>query len=142
MPIEILVRNCKHIELKQVVDEKDGVLSIAECDRQIPFAVKRIYYIYGLAYPRAMRGLHAHKALEQVIFCVNGSFKLMVEDGIEKQYFYLSDPNHGIYIGPRVWHSMFEFSKECIILVLASDYYDEADYIRNYDEFITFVECR
>tara|TARA_B100000315_G_scaffold253133_1_gene291308 strand:+ start:600 stop:803 length:204 start_codon:yes stop_codon:yes gene_type:complete len=60
----------------------------------------------------------------------------MVDDGKEKQYFFLSDPNHGIYVGPHLWHNMFEFSKDCVILVIASDYYDEADYIRDYDEFL------
>tara|TARA_B100000315_G_C14408652_1_gene509922 strand:+ start:318 stop:743 length:426 start_codon:yes stop_codon:yes gene_type:complete len=134
--MDVKVHNCKTIELKQIVDEKDGVLSIAESRREIPFEIRRIYYIYGLAYPKARRGLHAHHKLEQVIFCVNGSFKLMVDDGNEKQYLFLSDPNHGIYIGPHLWHSMFEFSKDCIILVMASDYYDEADYIRDYDEFV------
>ena len=138
--MDIHVENCKHIKLKQIVDEKDGVLSIAESEREIPFHIKRVYYIYGLAYPKALRGYHAHKKLEQVIFCINGSFKLMVDDGKEKQYFFLSDPNHGIYVGPHLWHNMFEFSKDCVILVIASDYYDEADYIRDYDEFLGLSE--
>ncbi len=139
MPEEINVKNCQYIDLKQVVDEKDGVLSIAESNREIPFEIKRVYYIYGLTYPKALRGLHAHKALEQVLFCVNGAFKLMVDDGFNKQYFYLTDPNHGMYIGPEVWHTMFEFSDNCIILVLASDYYNEADYIREYEAFLARV---
>jgi len=140
MSADILVRNCNFIELKQIVDEKDGVLSIAESSREIPFEMKRIYYIYGLAYPKALRGFHAHKKLEQVVFCINGSFKLMVDDGEVKQYFYLSDPNKGLYLGPELWHTMFEFTGDCIILVLASDYYDETDYIRDYDQFISLIE--
>lgn len=140
MPKKIIVKNCAHIELKQIVDEKDGVLSIAESTREIPFDIKRIYYIYGLAYPKALRGYHAHKKLEQVIFCINGSFKLMADDGVRKQYFYLSDPNQGIFLGPKLWHTMFEFSGDCIILVLASDYYDESDYIRDYDQFISSIK--
>lgn len=139
MLADLKVNNCQYIDLKQVVDEKDGVLSIAESNREIPFEIKRIYYIYGLAYPKALRGQHAHKALEQVLFCVNGSFKLLVDDGFNKQYFYLTDPNHGIFVGSDVWHTMFEFSDNCIILVLASDYYDEADYIRGYDAFLERV---
>jgi len=140
MSADILVRNCNFIELKQIVDEKDCVLSIAESSREIPFEMKRIYYIYGLAYPKALRGFHAHKKLEQVVFCINGSFKLMVDDGEVKQYFYLSDPNKGLYLGPELWHTMFEFTGDCIILVLASDYYDETDYIRDYDQFISLIE--
>ena len=134
--MEIKVNNCRDIELNQIVDEKDGVLSVVESRKEIPFDIKRIYYIYGLAYPKAIRGLHAHHKLEQVIFCVNGSFKLMLDDGEDKQFLFMSDPNHGIYIGPYLWHSMFEFSKDCIILVIASDYYDETDYIRSYGEFL------
>jgi dTDP-4-dehydrorhamnose 3,5-epimerase-like enzyme len=139
MPVEIKVKNCQYIDLKQVVDDKDGVLSIAESNTEIPFDIKRIFYIYGLTHPKATRGFHAHKKLEQVLFCVNGAFKLMVDDGFNKQYFYLADPNHGIYIGPDVWHTMFEFSNNCIILVLASDYYTEIDYIRDYDVFLKRV---
>jgi dTDP-4-dehydrorhamnose 3,5-epimerase-like enzyme len=139
MSQKIIIRNCAHIKLKQIIDEQDGVLSIAESMREIPFDLKRVFYIYGLAYPKALRGFHAHKKLEQVIFCINGSCKLMVTDGIGKQYFHLSDPNHGIYLGPDLWHTMFEFSNDCIILVLASDYYNESDYIRDYNEFIAHI---
>ena len=136
----IKVKNCKIVELKQIVDENDGVLSIAEQLNEIPFEVKRVYYIQGLEDTKSKRGFHAHKQLEQAIFCINGSFKLMIDDGNEKHYFFLNDPNKGVYMGPRLWHTMFEFSKDCIILVLASDYYDESDYIRNYNEFIEYIK--
>ncbi len=139
MPIPLIVKHCAHVELKQVVDEKDGVLSIAEAGKEIPFQIARVYYIYGLAYSRAQRGHHAHKELEQVIFCLRGSFKLMLDDGVNCQYIYLCNPNHGIYLGPKLWHTMFEFSDDCLILVLASDYYDEADYLRDYDSFIEYI---
>ena len=137
--MKINLQNCNHIVIKQIVDENDGVLSVAESMREIPFDIKRTYYIYGLTYPKAVRGFHAHKNLEQVIFCINGSFKLMVDDGTNKQYFFMSDPNRGIYIGPKLWHTMFEFTKDCIILVFSSDYYDESDYIRDYDEFKKYI---
>ena len=136
----IKVKNCKIVELKQIVDENDGVLSIAEQLNEIPFEVERVYYIYGLEDTKLKRGFHAHKQLEQAIFCINGSFKLMIDDGNEKNYFFLNDPNKGVYMGSRLWHTMFEFSKDCIILVIASDYYDESDYIRNYSEFIEYVK--
>ena len=84
--MKINVNNCRHIELKQVVDEHDGVLSIAEAQKEIPFNIKRVYYIYGLENIKSRRGFHAHKKLEQAIFCINGSFKLMADDGENKQY--------------------------------------------------------
>jgi hypothetical protein len=134
--MNLSIKRCKSIELKQIVDEKDGVLSIAESKREIPFDIKRVYHIYGLNYQKASRGFHAHKVLEQVIFAINGSFKLMLDDGATKQYFFMSDPNRGMYMGPLLWHTMFEFSSDCIILVLASDYFSETDYIRDYDSFL------
>ena len=137
--MKLNIKNCSYIELKQIVDENDGVLSVAESMREIPFNIKRTYYIYGLTHSKALRGFHAHKKLEQVLFCINGSFKLMVDDGMNKKYFFLKDPNHGLYIGPKLWHTMFEFSKDCIILVFASDYYNESDYIRDYDEFKKYI---
>ena len=136
VPNEITVRNCKHINLQQVVDESDGILSIAEGNRSIPFDIKRVFYIYGLSDPKALRGHHAHKELEQALFCLNGSCKIMLTDGENKQYFFLKDPNQGIYVGPNVWLQLFEFSGDCIILVFASDYFKESDYIRDYDDFI------
>jgi dTDP-4-dehydrorhamnose 3,5-epimerase-like enzyme len=136
-----MVRNCKRIRLQQVVDETDGILSIAEGMRNIPFEIKRIFYIYGLSYPQAQRGFHAHKELEQALFCLNGSCKLLLNDGTNQQNFSLDDPNQGIYVGPKVWLQLFEFSNDCIILVFASDYFKESDYIRDYDEFIKFLEA-
>jgi dTDP-4-dehydrorhamnose 3,5-epimerase-like enzyme len=137
--MKIKVNNCQQIELNQIVDEKDGVLSIAEQNKEIPFSIKRVYYIYGLKSIDAVRGLHAHKKLEQAIFCINGSFKFMADDGKEKQYFFIDNPNQGIFIGKELWHTMFEFSKDCIILVFASDYYNESDYIRDYDAFKKYI---
>ncbi len=136
----INVKNCNIIELKQVVDETDGVLSIAENHINIPFQIRRVYYIYGLNSPQAKRGHHAHKILEQAIFCINGSFKLMVDDGKSKQYLFLNNPNQGIYLGKHLWHTMFDFSKDCILLVFASDLFNESDYIRNYKDFMDFLK--
>ncbi len=139
MPNQVTIKNCEYIDLQQIVDERDGILSIAEGMKNIPFDIKRIYYIYGLSYPKAQRGYHAHKELEQVLFCLSGSCKLFLDDGTNKQYFYLTDPNRGMYVGPKVWLQLFEFSNDCIIIVFASDYFEEADYIRDYEEFIKFL---
>jgi len=140
MSTKLKIKHCAHIELQQVVDENDGVLSIAEELINIPFKVRRVYYIYGLSHKNAQRGMHAHKELEQIIFCINGSFKLLLDDGENQQFIYLSDPNRGIYMGPKLWHKMFEFSSDCIILVFASDLYNEKDYIRNFNEFLDFIK--
>jgi dTDP-4-dehydrorhamnose 3,5-epimerase-like enzyme len=105
----------------------------------VPFEIKRIYYIYDLANENAIRGKHAHKTLEQVIFCINGSFLLALDDGINKQEVVLDQPNCGVYLGTYLWHTMTRFSKECVLLVLASDFFSEADYIRDYEKFLKMV---
>jgi hypothetical protein len=118
----------------------DGNLFIAEASKNIPFEIKRVYFINALANPRAIRGKHAHKTLDQIIFCINGSFMLRLDDGAVKQRITLNDPSYGIRLGPRLWHSMASFSYDCVILVLASDWFDEEDYIRDYDEFREFIQ--
>jgi dTDP-4-dehydrorhamnose 3,5-epimerase-like enzyme len=137
--MKITVKHCKKITLNRIIDDKDGVLSIAENMRQISFNISRVYFIYELDNSQAIRGMHAHKKLEQAIFCVKGSFKLDLDDGKTKESLILNQPHVGIYIGPGLWHTMTEFSIGCVILVLASDFYDESDYIRNYDDFIQYI---
>ena len=138
--MNIYVRNCKKIKLQEIIDDKDGILSIAENSREIPFPIRRVYYIYGFQYSEAIRGMHAHKELEQVMFCISGSFKITIDDGQKRQSLVLDQPNAGLYLGPELWHIMSDFSKNCIILVFASDYYAEEDYMRDYDEFKKYVD--
>ena len=133
------VNQCEIVELCKIVDGRDGVLSVAEVQRQIPFAIQRIYYIYDLKYKLALRGQHAHKQNKQVIFCLNGSFTLTVDDGSHQQEIILNQPNIGVFMDVKLWHTMKNFSKNCILLVLASELYDENDYIRNYDEFKKYI---
>lgn len=128
------------INLKFYNDFPDGNLVIAEALRNIPFAMKRIYFINHLFNANAKRGLHAHKKLEQIIFCINGSFRLSLDDGKTKQSFKMNSPYYGVRLGPRLWHGMNDFSSDCVILVLASDYYKENDYLRNYEQFKKYVE--
>lgn len=123
--------NWKIIELPTFQDGKDGCLSVAE---GMPFQIKRVYYIYNLN-DNAVRGKHAHKKLEQMLFCISGSFIMELEDSNVKQSIAFDESNVGIYLGPEVWHTMSHFSEDCIILVLASDHYDESDYIRDYSQF-------
>jgi hypothetical protein len=123
------------VRLKSVPDLPDGNLFIAEAQREIPFAIKRLYFINRLENPRAVRGRHAHHQLEQVIFCVSGSFVLELDDGRRKQRIRLADPAVGIRLGPYLWHSMGKFTRDCVILVLAAEWYEAGDYIRDYEEF-------
>ena len=134
------INNCKKIKLKKIIDSDDGTLSIAEEKNQIPFDIKRVYYIYDLKNKNTTRGYHSHKNLEQVIFCINGYFKLLLDDGRNKKEIKLYNPNEGLYMPKNIWHTMSDFSHNCILLVFASDYFDEDDYIRDYDEFINYIK--
>ncbi|MFH1822296.1 MAG: FdtA/QdtA family cupin domain-containing protein, partial [Patescibacteria group bacterium] len=87
----------------------------------------------------AVRGKHAHKNLEQVIFCIQGSFSLYLDDGSVQQIIILNKPGVGVFLGKRLWHKMSNFSDHCVLLIFASDYYNESDYIRNYQEFKNYI---
>lgn len=137
--MEIKVKNSGIIELPKIDDHEDGTLIILEQDEILPFPMKRIYYINRLNENGSMRGKHAHYTLSQVIFCVSGAFTLGLDDGTNKQEIRMDQDNLGVILGPMLWHTMFDFTNDCIILVVASDKYDEADYIRNYEEFLR--EC-
>jgi hypothetical protein len=136
------VRQSGVIPLQCYKDLPDGNLFIAEAQHQVPFAIKRVYFINSLANHSAVRGKHAHRALEQALFCVSGSFSLLLDDGTTKQRIRVNDPAFGVRIGPLLWHTMSAFSYDCVILVLASDHFDESDYIRRYDEFLACVRSR
>ena len=116
-----------------------GKLSFMETSKDIPFEIKRIYYIYDIEDLNIKRGYHAHKTLKQVIFCLNGSFVLELDNGFEKKEIFLNKPNKGILIDYNIWRNMKNFSRNVVIMVVASDYYDENDYIRNYDGFIEHI---
>jgi len=118
----------------QVLGDDRGSLVALESGKEVPFGIERIYYIFGTAQGVA-RGFHAHKALKQVAVCVNGSCRFVLDDGKQKEEVILNSPNKGLLIEHMVWREMYDFSEDCVLLVLASEYYDEADYIRDYDEF-------
>lgn len=86
------------------------------------------------------RGYHSHKKLHQLLICLNGSVKIKIKNPYEEKIYELNEPSEGLYIGPNVWREMFDFSENSILLVLASDYYDESDYIRNYDFYLESVK--
>ena len=135
------MKNCRIINFKKIGNSDVGFLTALEENREIPFDIKRIYYIYNV--PKEIkRGSHAHKRLEQVLICVSDSVKIKVDDGNEKNIIELNDPSKGLYIGPGIWREMYDFNNNSVLLVLASDYYDEADYIRDYEEFLEFIKKR
>ncbi len=134
---EIFVKNAHWVTTKKIVDGSDGILTVANESENIPFQMKRVYYIYNLInHKKVQRGLHAHRTLQQVMFCVNGGCNVILDDGVRQQEIVLDQPNKGIYLGTHLWHVMDKFKNNCILLVFASDLYDESDYIRNYDEFL------
>jgi dTDP-4-dehydrorhamnose 3,5-epimerase-like enzyme len=114
--------------------DSNGWLIALEGQRSVPFQIKRIYYIYGTK-SGIVRGKHAHRQLIQAAVCICGSCRFRFHDGIRAWEELLSTKSKGIMIEPMVWHEMDHFSDDCILLVLASDYYDEADYIRDWAQF-------
>lgn len=116
-----------------------GTLSFLETERHIPFNVRRVYYIYDVQ-GDSRRGFHAHRDLQQVLICIHGSCKILMDNGTEKQTVLLDKPSEGLLIENTIWREMYDFSPGAVLLVLASHYYDEADYIRNYDEFLAFIK--
>ena len=137
--IEILVKNSGIVRLKAAGKPETGMLYAAEAEREIPFAIKRMYFISGMS-AGATRGNHAHRTLTQAIFAAAGSFTLALDDGMAKQTITMDDPSYGVILWPRLWVTMNEFSKDCVILVCADDYYEESEYIRDYAEFMEVVK--
>ncbi len=127
------------LELPSVTDPR-GSLTYAEVGREIPFDIRRIYYLYDVP-PGAQRGGHAHKALHQVLIALHGGMQVTLDDGTDKRTFRLDRPNLGLYVCPMIWRDLINFSVGSVCLVLASDVYDEADYYREYADFIAAVRA-
>lgn len=115
-----------------------GQLVALEEKKEIPFDIKRVYYIYDTL-EGVRRGFHAHKELKQLMICVHGSCKVLLDDGKDKEIVVLDEPYKGIFIQSNMWREMYDFSSDAVLLVLASEVYDESDYIRDYDKFIEYV---
>lgn len=128
----------KTVEFEEHGDYR-GTLIALEQMKNVPFEIKRVYYMYNTV-PGVRRGFHAHKQLKQILICVKGSCKILLDDGKEKAEVSLDEPNKGLIIESHLWREMFDFSEDAVLMVLASELYDEADYIRNYDEFIKYVK--
>lgn len=115
-------------------DPKYGSLTAIEGKKDIPFEVKRVYYIYDV--PNGVRrGFHSHLDLHQILICVHGEVKILTKTPFEEKITQLSSENKGLYIGPMIWREMYDFSDEAVLLVLASEHYTEKDYIRDYSEY-------
>jgi dTDP-4-dehydrorhamnose 3,5-epimerase-like enzyme len=129
----------REVDLKLLGDERGSLVAL-ESNKNIPFDIKRVYYIFGTQ-KGVSRGFHAHRSLEQIAICISGSCRMLMDDGRTKESVLLNCRNKGIYIDSMIWHEMHDFSDDCVLLVLASDYYDELDYIRAYNDFIHCLEC-
>jgi dTDP-4-dehydrorhamnose 3,5-epimerase-like enzyme len=122
------------IELASHGDER-GNLVVIEAKRDVPFDIKRVYYLVRTL-PGVPRGFHAHRTLQQVLVSVAGSCTILLDNGNHRVRVLLSDPTRGLLVEPMLWHEMHDFSSDCVLLVLAAAPYDEADYVRSYEEFI------
>jgi dTDP-4-dehydrorhamnose 3,5-epimerase-like enzyme len=125
------------VEFKVLGDERGNLVSL-EGNRNIPFDIKRIYYIYGTI-ENVSRGFHAHVNLQQIVICTSGSCRFLIDDGETKEEIVLNSPSQGLFIDGIKWREMHNFSEDCVLMVLASEYYNEQDYIRDYNEFTRIV---
>jgi hypothetical protein len=128
-----MIDKCILIPLPKITDIR-GNLTFIEGSRHIPFEISRVYYLYDVP-EKSKRGGHAHKALHQLIIAVSGSFDIRLSDGKNTKIFHLDSPSIGLYVCPMIWRELDNFSANSFCMVLASNYYDENDYYRDYDEF-------
>ncbi|UZE97551.1 sugar 3,4-ketoisomerase [Alkalimarinus alittae] len=127
----------RFIEFQKHGDDR-GALIALEQDINIPFDIKRVYYLFNTE-KDIRRGMHAHKNLRQLAVAVKGSVRFLLDNGTEKIELLLDNPSQGLYIGPGVWREMYSFSDDCVLMILADHVYEESDYIRDYDLFIKSV---
>ncbi|MEM4723814.1 MAG: FdtA/QdtA family cupin domain-containing protein [Candidatus Hadarchaeum sp.] len=128
------IDHCRIIELPKISDPR-GNLTFIEANRHIPFEIRRVFYLYDVP-GGADRGAHAHKALQQLIIAMSGSFDVVLDDGTKKKRIHLNRAYYGLYLCPMVWSYLDNFSSGAVCMVLASDFYDESDYFRDYDSYL------
>lgn len=125
------------ISFKTLGDERGSLIALEE-NYNTPFAIKRVYYIFDTK-EDIRRGFHAHIDLKQIAICVKGSCTFVLDNGTTREEIRLDSPNHGLLIEGLIWREMYDFSPDCVLLVLASEHYDESDYIRDYDKFLEIL---
>jgi hypothetical protein len=132
--------DCRLIQLPKILDHR-GSLSVVEGEIHVPFAIKRIYYLYDVP-EGASRGGHGHRALEQLFIAVAGEFDVVVDDGYRQDRYRLTEPDEGLYVSAMMWRTVEQFTAGAMCMVVASTRYDEADYFREYEEFLTAAGVR
>ena len=126
----------KWVDFQSLGDARGSLVALEiGMERAVPFDIKRVYYIYETA-KGVSRGFHAHRNLRQVAICMAGKCRMVLDNGTIREETWISSPTQGLLIESMVWREMHDFSDDCVLLVLASDHYDETDYIRNYSEFL------
>ena len=128
------LEDCKLIDLPQIHDPR-GNLTFIESGRHLPFDIKRVYYLYDVPGGSTRAG-HGHKTLQQLVIAMSGSFDIELDDGYTKRKYHLNRSYYGLYICPMIWRAIDNFSSGSVCMVLASDYYKESDYYREYSEFL------
>ena len=129
-----MIDKCQILEMPRINDPR-GNLTFIESGRHIPFNIQRVYYLYDVP-GGAERGGHAHKNLHQLVIATSGSFDIHIDDGIKKKTIHLNRSYVGLYICPMIWREIDNFSSGAVCMVLASNYYDESDYLRDYKDFL------
>lgn len=124
----------KLIEFPSLGDDR-GALVALEAHKTVPFDIKRVYYIFSTS-QGVVRGMHAHLSLQQVAICVIGKCRVVLNDGSQSEEVWLDSPTKGLRIGNLIWRELHDFTPDCVLLVLASNHYDEDDYIRDYEEYL------
>lgn len=128
------IADCRIIDLPKISDPR-GNLTFIEGGRHIPFAIKRVYYLYDVP-GGAERGSHGHRKLQQLIVAMSGSFDVILDDGSEKKTFHMNRSYYGLYVAPMMWRDITNVSSGAVLMVLASEFYDAADYFRDYEQFL------
>lgn len=133
------IEDCQIIELPKITDPR-GNLTFIESERNISFPIARVYYLYDVP-GGAKRAGHGHRTLRQLMIAISGSFDVLLDDGTTKRKYHLNRSYCGLYICPMIWRELDNFSSGSVCMVLASDYYDESDYFRRYEDFIEAVRA-
>jgi len=132
--------DCKILDLPKITDPR-GNLTFVESGRNLPFDIKRVYYLYDVP-GGAVRAGHGHRELHQLIIAIAGSFDIVLDDGHDTKQFHLDRSYFGLYVPPMIWREINNFSSGSVCIVLASDFYEESDYFRQYDDFLAAVKAQ